>query len=485
MKAFFVLIFFAVATSALAQENLTYQRPPEEIAKLVEAPFTPAVTFSPDKNWMALWDRSSLPTIEELSRPELRIAGLRINPDNFGPSRNNFFINLKLKSMKDKKDFAVAGLPAQLQISQVAFSPDSKKLAFLNTTPQQIELWLVDLATQAAKKISNQKVNSTLSSAMSWLSDSQSILFLSVADGKSLPAKNRVPSGPVVEENLGRRAPNRTYQDLLKNPYDEALFEYYTTSQLNRVSVQGTESKIGGPAIYISFSPAPDGQSVLVKKVQRPYSYIVPANSFPQQVDVIGLDGKLIKNVANIPLADNLPIGFNATLKGPRGHAWRTDAPNTLYWLEAQDGGDPKTKADIRDKVFTAAMPFTTQAELVSLPLRFGGIMWGNDQQAWVFENWWSDRKERTYAINPSSPGTRKLLFDRSSEDAYGDPGTPVTKVNQYGRSVIQINKDNSIRLVGDGASPEGDRPFLDKMDLATGKITRLWRSEAPYYEYV
>lgn len=485
MRLLFLLSLLTLAIGSWAQENLTYQRPPEEIAKLVEAPSTPAVIFSPDKSWMVLLDRSDLPTIEELSRPELRIAGLRINPDNFGPSRNNFFINVKLKSMKDKKDFVVAGLPANLQISQVAFSPDSKKIALLNTTPQQIELWLVDIATQSAKKITNQKINATLSSAMTWLSDSQTILFLSVADGKSLPAKNRVPSGPVVEENLGRKAPNRTYQDLLKNPYDEALFEYYTTSQLNRVSVQGVESKIGEPAVYLSFSPSPDGQSVLVKKVQRPYSYIVPANSFPQQVDVISLDGKVVKNVANIPLADNLPIGFNATIKGPRGHAWRNDVPNTLYWVEAQDGGDPKTKADVRDKVYMAAMPFTAPIELASLPLRYGGLLWGNDQTAWVFENWWADRKERTYVINPSKPGEKKVLFDRSSEDSYSDPGSPVTKINQYGRAVVQINKDNSIHWVGEGASPEGDRPFLDKMDLKTGKTTRLWRSEAPYYEYV
>ncbi len=40
--------------------------------------------------------------------------------------------------------------------------------------------------------------------------------------------------------------------------------------------------------------------------------------------------------------------------------------------------------------------------------------------------------------------------------------------------------QNNTIFLRGDGASPEGDRPFLDKLDLATGKTTRLWRSEAP-----
>ncbi|MFN5168151.1 MAG: prolyl oligopeptidase family serine peptidase [Cyclobacteriaceae bacterium] len=481
-----VLALVALVTVSLAQENVTYQRPVAAIADLVEAPLTPAISISPDKNWMALLDRSDYPTIEELSRPELRLAGLRINPDNFGPSRNNFFIGVKFKNLKDKKDYTVSGLPANLLISQASFSPDSKKVAVLNTTPSQIELWVVDLATMAAKKITNQKINATLGNAMSWLSDSQTIVFLAVAtDGKAMPVKNRVPVGPVIEENLGKRAPNRTYQDLLKNAHDEALFDYFTTAQLMKVSVNGGESKIGAPAIYLSQSSSPDGQSILTRTIQRPYSYLVPANSFPQKVDVIDLNGAVVKNLANIPLADNLPLGFNATIKGPRGHAWRADAPNTIYWVEAQDGGDPKVKADIRDKVMMSAAPYTSAAELASLPLRYGGILWGDANQAWVFENWWTDRKERTYVINPSQPGTKRVLFDRSSEDAYSDPGNPVTKNNAYGRGVMQINKDNSVWLTGQGSSPEGDRPFLDKLDVKTGKTTRVWRSEAPYFEYV
>src|SRR5215831_64913 len=116
-----------------------YQRPPEEIAKLVEAPLTPSVSVTPDKNWLVLIDRSDYPSIEELSRPELRIAGLRINPDNFGPSRNNFFIGLKFKNLKDLKEYTVTGLPSPLQMSNISIAPDSKKIAFTQTFPDRIE----------------------------------------------------------------------------------------------------------------------------------------------------------------------------------------------------------------------------------------------------------------------------------------------------------------------------------------------------------
>jgi dipeptidyl aminopeptidase/acylaminoacyl peptidase len=190
-------------------------------------------------------------------------------------------------------------------------------------------------------------------------------------------------------------------------------------------------------------------------------------------------------DVATIPLTDYVPTAFNATQREPRNHNWRNDKPATLYWVHAQDGGDPKTKADIRDKVFTWDFPFKDEPkELISLPLRYSRVTWGNDQVAWVYERWNTDRKERVYQVNPTT-GARKTVFDRNYEDAYNDPGSVLTEANAYGRYVLVINKDNSVYLAGQGASPQGNMPFLDKMDLTSGKKTRLWQCQAPYYEYV
>ncbi len=486
MKTLITVTLLGLAIPAsLAQDNLGYQRPPEEIAKLVEAPLTPAITLSPDKNWMAIMDRSDYPSIEELSRPELRIAGLRINPDNFGPSRNNFFIGLKFKNLKDMKEYTVRGLPAPLQFSNFSFSPDSKKATFLQTYPDRIELWLVDMATSSAKVLSKRKVNATMSNPVAWLSNSNQVIFLSTVEGKSLPPKTRVPSGPVVEENLGRKAPSRTYQDLLKHPYDEMLFDYYCTSQLYAVSLDGNEKAIGGAGVYSSQSPSPDGSLVLARIVHRPYSYLVPVNLFPQYVQVMDMNGNTVKKLTDIPLGDNVPVGFNAVIKGPRSHAWRADQPSTLFWVEALDEGDPKIKTALRDKIMQWSAPFNTApSELISLTLRYASIAWGNDKLALVNEIWWADRKLRTYQIEPSNSSKKKILFDRSYEDTYTDPGSVVMTSNQFGRQVIMVS-DNSIYWDGDGASPEGDRPFLNKMDLTSGKLTNLWKSDAPYYEFV
>jgi dipeptidyl aminopeptidase/acylaminoacyl peptidase len=487
MKKSILILWVFIAVTASAQENITYQRPPEEIARLVEAPLTPFVSFSPDRQWMLLMERSDFPTIEQLSRPELRLAGLRINPDNFGPSRGNYIIGLKVKQLATGKEFEIKNLPSPLLLSSAGFSPDSKKIAFIQNNPNQLELWIIELTTFSASRVSGRKLNNALGGSFSWLSDSQHLLFTAVPQNLNpLPAKSRIPAGPVVEENIGKKTPAPTFQDLLKNPYDELLFEYYATSDLVLTNLNtGKEKTISPSAIHGSFDPSPDGKLVLVELIHKPFSYLVPVNRFPHLVRILDRDGNTVKDVVDVPLTDYIPIGNNATHKEPRNHGWRADSPSTLYWVQAQDGGDPKLKSDIRDKVFTWDFLFADQPkELISLPLRYSRITWGNNNTAWVAERWIQDRKERVYQVNPET-GTKKPVIDRNYEDAYTDPGNALTTTNTYGRSVMLITKDNSVYLSGMGSSPQGDMPFLDKMNLTTGKKTRLWQCQAPYYEFV
>lgn len=483
-----MLIFFALSRTLLpAQQNAGYQRPPEVIAQIAEAPLTPVVILSPDKNWMVLLDRSDYPTIEELARPELRLAGLRINPENFGPSRANYFTGVKVKNLKDQRVHFITGLPEDLRLSNLAFSPDSRKIVGLQTYPTHLEAWWIDLSNFTAQPLTKQPVNATFANPVAWFSDSNTVLLLIVAnDGARPPQKNRVPGGPVVEENLGKKAPARTYQDLLKNAYDEQLFEFFTTSQLVAVSLSGETSSIGSPSVFSLALPSPDGKLLLVRTIQKPYSYLVPVMSFPMQVTLWNRDGTLIRKLADMPLADNIPLGFDAVIQGPRSHSWRADAAATVIWAEALDEGDPKKKADLRDRVFSWSAPFTGVPKvLAELKYRFGGITWGNDAIAWLTEVWRADRKERTHQFAPAAPAQSKVIFDRSTEDVYGDPGNPVTISNAWGRQVMWVQKDNTVFLTGTGSSPEGDFPFLDRFDPATLKASRLWRCEAPYFETV
>jgi dipeptidyl aminopeptidase/acylaminoacyl peptidase len=302
------------------------------------------------------------------------------------------------------------------------------------------------------------------------------------------PVKKSVPTGPIIQETSGKKAPAPTYQDLLESAYDEALFDYHFQSQLYEVSLNGNGKNIGTKGIIRRCEPSPDGKYILIEKIHRPYSYLVPVYRFPYRVEIWDLHGNLLKQIADLPLAEEVPIGFDAVPTGPRSFNWRSDMPATLYWVEAQDEGDPKVDADIRDNIYTIAEPFTTQPGLlVSLSLRYNDVLWGNHDLAIVYESWWKDRHIRSWRINPNSEKPETLLLhDYSWQDRYNDPGDPLMKKMPNGHSVLQTNDDgNTIYLVGDGASPEGDRPFIDSYNIIKKESKRLWRSQAPYFERI
>ncbi len=466
----------------------TYRLPPQAMVDLVDAPPTPGVSRSPSREWMVIMDRPSLPPISELAEPELRLAGARINPRTNGPSRGGYFTRLTFRRLADGRDVPVTGLPDHPRVGAVSWSPNAKSIAFIVTREDGIELWAIDVDSGKARRLTDARINAAGGQAFDWVSDSRTLICRLVPEGRgAAPEAPRVPSGPIVEQSTGRKAPSRTYQDLLQNPHDEHLFEHYFSAQLARVTLEGELTPLGEPGIVSGYQPSPDGKYILVHTLHRPYSYLVPMGRFPQRIDVWDMDGKPIHTIADLPLAEDIPVAFASARTGPRSVAWRADAPATLCWAEALDGGDPAVEAAQRDRLFTLAAPFKDKpSPLVSLELRYGGITWGNDRLALVSEWWWKTRKTRTWIVDPCGGGNATLLFDRSSEDRYNDPGTPLTRATPQGTSVLLTAEGGqSILLAGAGASPEGDRPFLDQCSLASKETKRWWRSEAPYYESV
>jgi dipeptidyl aminopeptidase/acylaminoacyl peptidase len=490
MKKRFIFTLLAGLTvfSATAQEELDYQKAPQAILDLLEAKPTPIMRMDSKGQRMLLLERAALPSIAELAEPELRLAGYRINPSNYAQTRSNTFTGIKIQNVANQEVVAIKNLPTNLAISAVQWSPDETKIAFINVTPTQLEIWVIDLTTQTASKISNLGQNATFSNTFDWFPDSKSLLIRTVPTGRGeKPTANPVPTGATIQENIARKAPSRTFQDLLKNKYDENLFDYYFTSQVVKLGLDGSVQPISKAGVVLNATVSPDGNYVLMRTIHRPYSYLVPASRFPMNIEIYDTKGNLVKQLIDLPLQDNIPVGFDAVQKEPRNYAWREDASATVYWVEAQDGGNPKTEAAIRDKVFALAAPFNgTATEIASTALRFAGIQWGNAQTAICNEFWWANRKIVTKLINPEKPTTPAVvLFDRSTEDRYNDPGQPQMKRNEFGRYVLDIQKDNNVFMVGEGASEEGNRPFIDKFNLTTKKSQRLFRSEAPYYEQI
>ncbi len=481
-----LLLGFLLLISSAVSAQTSYQTPPASIADLVNAPSTPAVTFSKDGSFMLLLERTESPSIEDLAQPELRIAGLRINPSTTGPSRAGGYTNLKIKKTATGEEIQVTGLPSPAKMSGFTFSLDERYLAFTQTEAKGISLWVVDLSTHTSKALTGPILNQVLGNSMAWLADN-SLLIKAVnpARGK-VPSAPVAPAGPTIQETSGKAAPSRTYQDLLANPHDEALFAYFMDSQLMRITLDGSSTPVGKPAMIKSMLFSPDKNYLLVESIQKPFSYLVPADRFPYTVEVWNSQGALLKTLAQLPLDEVRPTGFDATVSGIRNASWRADAPATLYWAEAQDKGDPKIKVAERDIVFTLMAPFTGEKQkLVGTALRFGGISWSDDSFALLSERWSASRTEKVSVFQPGTPSQApRTIIERSSDDLYNDPGSPVLIDNAYGRKVLQRN-GNLVFMTSEGGSPEGSMPFLSTFNTSTKEQKILWRSQAPFYERV
>jgi dipeptidyl aminopeptidase/acylaminoacyl peptidase len=385
-------------------------------------------------------------------------------------------------------------LPERAKFGLPYWSPDGKKFAALNTSAAGIELWLCDIAEPKLHKVSGVRVNSAIGQPVKWMPDGRLLVQL-VPDGRgAAPQMPLAPSGPVIQESGGSVAPVRTYQDLLKDAHDSALFEYYATSQLAIVGGEPEKpdiQPIGKPGIILSSSPSPDGQFVLVERVHPPFSYLYPYYDFPQSIEVYAAqDGKKSATVAELPLQDQVPIDGVPT--GPRDVQWVPTLPHGLIWVEAQDGGDPKKKVPHRDALFTATAGGEIRGtELLKLEHRFRSWDFFPTGNRMLVRDYDRDRKwVRTFLVS-SSPlfaAEPKLLFELSEQERYRDPGTPVQRQLSNGQAVIQTAGDpagDTFFLRGLGGSPKGDRPFLDKFDLQTGKSERLFHSPEGAYETV
>ncbi len=484
-----LLLFLAAAMIACglsAQTRTGYQLPPKDIADLLLAKPTPAVSVDRKGTWMLLSQRNSYPPVEELAQPELRIAGLRFNPDNYALSRQNFINSFGLKNLKTGKEYAIRGLPTPLLAGNVSWSPAEGKIAFTNTTPKQVDIYVIEIAAQRATKINRSPLNTITGGAYQWIDDKTLLYKIATKPASAAPPKQLTPPGPAIQENLGKEAPSATFEDLIRTPYDEALFAFYGEAQLVK-NTAGTETPIGKPGIFITVNLSPDKKYILLRTAIHPFSYLVPVTRFPATIGIIPAGGGQEHIVAVIPSGENSPRGFDNVQNTARNFDWRDDRPSTLTWCSPLDSGLMRKKQEYHDAVYALEQPFTgTPGELFRTKLRFQRIIWGNDSTALVYEVQRSKQVERMTRLNPSS-GTNTVLLERNTTDAYGDPGEPVLTRNPYGQEVLQTIDNGRQLLLNNpiGSSPKGDLPFLSRFDLSTHQNNIIWRCPQGQFEYI
>lgn len=484
MRKLLFVLFVLSSFIGKAQDAVTYQTPPKEIADLLLAKPTPSVSIDNKGEWMLLSERNSYPTVEELGQPEVRIAGLRLNPNNFSPSRQTYINNFTLKNIKTNTSYKIAGLPLNMLAGNVRWSPAEKKIAFTNTTSNRVDLYVINITTKTATKVNVQPLNIVIGGTITWYDETSLLYKVAVALPTAAPKKPITPKGPTVQQNIGKAAPGRTYQDMIKSPYDEQLFEFMATAQLV-MNKNGIETKIGKPVIYNNYSLSPNKAYMLVETIRKPFSYLVPASGFPSTMAITDLNGKVVKVLAELPSSETRPSGNDNVQNIPRSFDWRDDVPATITWAQPLDSGLIKTKTEFHDIVYALTAPFNGEnEELFKTKMRFRNIIWGNENFAWVSEGLSGKQVSKASSFNPTKK-VLETLFERNTTDAYGNPGSPITEKNKYDRNVIKVIGHSILLNNTTGSSPKGDMPFLASFDLNAKKSAIVWRSEDGYFEYV
>ena len=478
----FLCILFVSVGPATAQ--MPYKLPSRDVVALVDAPPPPRGIVSPTRDTLLLVEIQPNPSIEVVAEPILRLAGRRINPRVGGLQRLVHSNGLSIQPLDGSPARRVA-LPQGARIHTPEWSYDGKKIAFARDVENGVELWVADAATGQSRPIEGARLNDVLGNPVTWLSDNRHILAILVPEGRGpAPAAPRAPIGPNVQESSGHLSQMATFQDMLTNPHDEDLFEHFARSQLARIDTEtGQVTRISPPALITSADYSPDEKFLLVETIRRPFSYRVPFSYFARKAEVWGPDGRPIATVADLPISDDVPRQGVPT--GPRQISWQPLHDARLVWTEALDGGDPRTKVPHRDKIMALEAPFSAKPSLVmEVQHRFGGFAWLPEKDQALVSEFDRDRRWRTTAlVDLTRPGeSRKVLFDLSVNDAYKDPGSPLTITRPDGvRTILQDG--DSIYLVGRGARPEGSRPFLDKMNLKTAEKNRLFECGEKTYE--
>jgi len=481
-----LLMLALMSLNAFAQDASAYQLPPKEIADLLLAAPTPSISVDGKAKHMLVMDRPSYPLVEELGQAEFKIAGLRLNPNNFSPTRQNYIKGMTIKEIANNKIVAIKGMPSTIAALSPTWNPSENKIAFYNVTATAVDVYVIDLSTLTCQKINKTAANLILGASLVWLDDATVMYKVNVNTASALAKRPITPKGPTIQENLGKAAPSVTYQDLIKSPYDEYVFEFLAKSQLVK-NKNGVETKIGAPALTNSFSISPDKNYILTRTLNKPFSYLVTAYGFASSMQVLDKNGALVKTIAQLPSSEGTASGYDNVQNAPRGFEWKDDEAATIVYAMPLDSGLIKKAVPFHDAVMAIAAPFNeAPKELFKTATRFSNISWGDETLALVTE---VVRTKQRYKVSVYNHKAQSLttLYERSLTDLYSNLGNPVTHKNKFGKEVIAtVNNGRSVLMNNTtGASNKGDLPYLSIYNLDTKTNEIIWRSKEDCFEYV
>ncbi|MEI6669393.1 MAG: prolyl oligopeptidase family serine peptidase [Acidobacteriota bacterium] len=475
------------ADQLLAQE--TYATPPAELAPAVLAPRWQNVTLSnvnQDKSWFLNQIGDGQVPMATFSKPFHELGGVFVD---FKANRARSLtisssVGIQITSASDGTKKTIQ-TPPNARISNAAWSPDGKGIAYYAHTDDATHIWITDVATNKARQVTTTPVLATLVTSFEFTDDSRQITAVVIPDGrKTMPAPPTAPSGPEVKVSEGtERNRLRTFPSLMSTPYDYALLEWHATGQLVMIDVQAPIPaaakgkpvvakhirKIGPPAMIRAIDASPDGKFVRVTTITRQFSYIVPVSSFGQVEEIWDADGKVIAKVTDRPLDlgtqdatapdPSEPATGRGSQAGKREIAWRADNQGLTY-LEQEPapaggaagsgragggragrggagaaasadqagGGGRGQAAQRKDRLYQWAPPFAEKGAkaIFENSTRMNGVRYSTDMQI-IFFRETAGQNTVEVAVNLKEPDPRYTLARFRTDDPAVNPGTLVS----------------------------------------------------------
>lgn len=479
-----LLLMVALLVPGTTQAQDGYRTPSAEIVRILEAPTLPELLASPDGEWLALLERPSMVELRDIAEPRLHLAGYRLNPRTNGPAVSNRAPVRAIEFVEANTERRIpVALPEGVGIEYASWSPAGDGLLFTRPADGGYELWWAGPAAPQARRVGSVLLNAAHGAPCRWLSGDELICRTIPEERGPAPHRPPVPETPRIQDaTAGEPAPARTFQDLLEDGHDAHLFEHYFTSRLARIDVaDGAVTPVGEPAIFDEVAPSPDGQFLYVVRTVRPFSFVVPDrwrtnDWFPREMEIWTRDGERVRTLASLPLEEDVAV--DDFRSGPRGVMWQPGSDAVMVWVEDVEG----QVTGARDRVLRLADPGSDPQVIVDLEDRFDRMAWTPDGRGLITE---IDRFPRRAAswtrswlvTGEGDTWSAHLVEDRSAEERFGAPGTPLTRGNTL------VGSGDWIYLQGDGVTPEGEQPFLDRMNLLTRETERLWESDPDRYE--
>ena len=484
----------AADQSAITEANAHYVQPPAPIGEYFtrDPNFAVLDAPSPDGRYFLVPHATQLSTLALMSKPTLRLAELEIRPatdrlwhlDTYGVDGLRFY-DLQARRYRD------VALPAGTFVSDLVWSPDGSRLAFLAHLPTHTEVWTADPATGRASSVSSARVLATLATSalvdispgvqlrpsrmLQWTPEGTLLTLAVPARRGPAPVRPSIPAGPTVRITRPEATPSRTYSNLLHDEHDAALFEYYTRAQLVELAEGRAPRPLGTPQMYESIELGADGRHVLASYIERPFSYITSYRGFPGRTVVLDRTGATVATLESHELREG---GGRPGAGGLRSLAWRPDGAGLTYLRRV--GGN--------DQVMLLAAPFdTAKATVVASsadPVRAATFSRDGTQLFATVTKGGRSAIAR-WALDAEKPERKLVSGFHHPDSLFTLPGELWTEHTPNGIEYALVSSaGDAVYLRGDGYTADyRPRPFVDRVALADTAHTRLFEGAARTFD--